>query len=74
MKRPMVPNVYMGEDGPCRASVGGETLGPVNALSLSAGECQGGDEGSSGWVGKHLMETGWWDGIEGLQRGNQERG
>ena len=34
---------------PCRASMGGEALGPVKAQCPSAGECQGSEEGEDAW-------------------------
>jgi hypothetical protein len=49
--------------------MGGEALGPVNALSPSVGECQGQEMGVGG-----LVSRGSGEGIGGFWRGNQERG
>ena len=51
------------------SSMGGEALGPVNALSPSVGECQGQEMGVGG-----LVSRGSGEGIGGFWRGNQERG
>ena len=41
---------------PCKASMGGEALGPVKAQCPSVGECQGGERGvqecMGGWMGR----------------------
>ena len=44
---------YVAEKCPCRASMGGEALGPVKARCPSVGECQGQEAGGGGWVGEH---------------------
>ena len=49
--------------------MGGETLGPVKAQCSSVGEYQDRQAGVGGLVSKGRE-----DGIEGFQRGNQERG
>ena len=54
---------------PCRASMGGEALGPVKALCPSVGECQGQEAGVGGLVSRRRG-----DGIGGFRRINQERG
>ena len=47
----------------------GEVIGPMKALCPSVGECQGQEEGVGG-----LVSRGRGEGIEGFQRGKQERG
>jgi hypothetical protein len=49
--------------------MGGEVLGPVKALYPSIGELQGQEAGVGGLVSRARRER-----IEGLWRGNQERG
>ena len=49
--------------------MGGEALGPVKVLCPSVGECKGQEVGVGG-----LLSRGKGEGIEGFQRGNQERG
>lgn len=53
--------------------MGREALGPGKAQCPSVGECQGGEVGVSGWLGKHphrIMGRG--NGIGGLWKGNQD--
>jgi hypothetical protein len=45
--------------------MGGEALGPVNALCPSVGKCQGQEAGVGGLVSKGLEKR-----IGGFQRGN----
>jgi hypothetical protein len=48
--------------------MGGEALGPEKAQCPSVGECQDREAGAGG-----LVSRGKGDGMEGFQRGNQER-
>ena len=59
---------------PYQSSIGGETLGPVNARCPSVGECEGGEAGVGVWVGKHPHRSrGREDGI-GVPRGKLGKG
>ena len=61
---------YVAEDGLVgRSSMAGEALGSVKVLCPSIGECQGQEVGVGGLVSRGRRE-----GIEGFQRGTQERG
>jgi hypothetical protein len=41
--------IFVAEDGPSQSSMGGETLGPVNALCPNIGECQDQEWEWVGW-------------------------
>jgi hypothetical protein len=43
---------YVAEDRPSRSSMGGEALGPVNALCPSVEECLGQEAGEGGLVSR----------------------
>lgn len=60
---------------PCRASTGGEALGPVKAQCQSVGECQCGEAGVGGWVEKQSHRNRWReDGIGNFGRvGNKNQ-
>jgi hypothetical protein len=54
--------------------MGGEALGPGKVRCPSVGECQCGEGGAGGWVVvEHPHRSRGEGGIEGFQRGNQER-
>jgi hypothetical protein len=53
-------------------AMGGEALGPMKALFPSEGECEGKEVGVDALVNRCVC--GGEGGIEGFQRGNQERG
>jgi len=76
MEGPMAPIAYVAEDGPCRASVGGEDLGPVKAPCPSEGTVRARRwEGIGGWLGEHPHRSrGRRNGIGDFRRGNWERG
>ena len=61
---------HMGSRGwPGQTSMGGEALGPMKAHCPRVGEYQVREAGVGG-----LAIMGRWDGVEGFQRGNGERG
>jgi len=76
MERPTSLAAYVAEDGPCWASIRGETLGPVKARCPSVGECHGREAGGSGSVGGEAPSwrhgLGGWDG--GFMEGKLGKG
>ena len=73
MEVPMVPAIYIAEDGLIWHQWEERPL--VKARFPSVGEGQGGEVGMGEWVGGGtLIEAGGGDGIGGFWRGNWERG